>query len=105
MPSAVSTMRRDGSLALLVLAVVFVIQWPFRQLGVSLLDEGAILQIAADVAHGSVPYRDDFHYVFPGIFYLIAGAFHVAGTSVETGRVLACAIFAGTTTLAYLIAR
>jgi hypothetical protein len=105
MPSAVSTLRRDGPVALLVAAVVLAAQWPFRQLGVSLLDEGAVLQIAADVAHGKVPYRDGFHYVFPGVFYLTAGAFGVAGTSVETARALACTIFACATAVAYLVAR
>jgi hypothetical protein len=99
------SLRRDGPVALGIVAVVLAAQWPFRQLCVSLLDEGAVLQTAAEVARGKVPYVDAFHYVFPGVFYLAGGTFALAGTSMETARLLAFTVFAVATGLAYLIAR
>jgi hypothetical protein len=96
---------RDGVIALAAATAVFLLQLPFRTLGVSLLDEGAVLQISAEVAQGGLPYVNGFHYVFPGIFYLTAGAFRLGGTSVETARTLMCLLFGVAAGLAYLIAR
>jgi len=99
------TWRRDGLLALAIVAGVVLLQLPFRLCAVSLVDEGAILQIAADLGQGHRLYADAVHYAFPGIFYLTAVAFALAGTSVETARCLAVLIFAAAAGVVYLIAR
>ena len=99
------TLRRDGLLVLVVAAVALAVQWPLRLRMISMIDEGAILQIAAEITDGRVPYRDAIHYAFPGVFYLLAGAFALAGPSTETARAVACGLFALTTAGAYLVAR
>ena len=96
---------RDGLIALAIVAGVLVLQLPFRLCAVSLVDEGAILQIAADVAQGHRLYTEAVHYAFPGVFYLTAAAFAVAGTSIETARMLAILLFALASGVVYLIAR
>src|SRR5438093_1266360 len=96
---------RDGFIALAIVASVLVLQLPFRLCAVSLLDEGAILQIAADVRQGHRLYTEAVHYAFPGVFYLTAAAFAVAGTSIETARMLAILLFALASGVVYLIAR
>jgi 4-amino-4-deoxy-L-arabinose transferase-like glycosyltransferase len=92
-------------IALAIIAVVLLLQWPFRLLWVSACDEGSILQIADDLLRGRHLYGEAVHYAFPGIFYLTAMAFALFGTSVETARFLAISLFAVTCGLAYLIAR
>ena len=104
-PPAPITLSADGPLALTAAIVALAVQWPLRLRMISMIDEGAILQIAAEILDGRMPYRDAIHYAFPGIFYLLAGAFAVAGTSTETARALACGLFAVATVASYLIAR
>ena len=99
------TPGRDGFIALGIVAGVVLLQLPFRLCAVNLVDEGAILQIAADIGQGHRLYADAVHYAFPGIFYLTAAAFALAGTSVETARALAVLIFAVAAGVVYLIAR
>jgi len=100
-----SLLRRDVLLALAIGVGVFLIQLPVCRHGVSLLDEGVILQIAEDVRSGLRPYRDAVYPAFPGVLYLTAAAFALGGTSVETARVLSAALFAIATGAVYLIAR
>src|SRR6059036_2001811 len=71
----------------------------------SLMDEGGILQFADDILHGRTLYRDVVVYAFPGVFYVTAAAFAVAGTSVGTARSLAALLFAIATAAVYLLAR
>jgi 4-amino-4-deoxy-L-arabinose transferase-like glycosyltransferase len=97
--------RRDARIALLVAVAVFALQLPVRLCSVNLMDEGAILQIADGILHGHHPYADAMHYAFPGVFYLTAAAFAVGGTTVETARTLAAALFALASALVYLLAR
>ena len=95
----------DRTVALGVFVVLLLVQLPSRLIGINMLDEGAILQMASDVLHGRHLYRDAIHYAFPGIFYATAAAFAVGGTSVETARWLAIAIFAGFGAVGYRLAR
>jgi hypothetical protein len=104
-PAAPISFRADGLLVLAVALVTLAVQWPLRLRMISMIDEGAILQVSAEILNGRLPYRDAIHYAFPGIFYVLAGAFAVAGTSTETARAVACGLFAVTTVAAYLIAR
>jgi len=98
---------RGGDLlvAALVGVIVFALQLPFRLKFVSLMDEGGILQFADDILHGRTLYRDVVVYAFPGIFYLTAAAFAVAGTTVGTARSLAALLFAIASAAVYLLAR
>jgi hypothetical protein len=104
-PEAASRPWSDAVVAFAIAVVVFVVQLPFRALGLSLLDEGAILQIAANLAGGGTPYVDGVHYAFPAVFYLTAAAFRLGGTSVESARLLTCGVFAIAAAAAYLIVR
>lgn len=92
-----STPYRPAGLDLAVGAAAFVttfaIQLPFVRHHAPLLDEGVILQMAADIGHGKVPYRDAVHYAFPGVFYLTAAVFEIFGPSVEAARILAASLF------------
>ena len=100
-----TSLGRDVIVALAVAAGVFLLELPIRLCAVNLMDEGAILQIAADMVSGKRLYTDAAHYAFPGVFWLTAAAFRVWGTSIETARTLALVLFAGTAAVVYLIAR
>lgn len=96
---------RDGAIAVLIALAVFGLQWPTRQVGISFIDEGAIFQIGAEILRGKLPYADAIHYAWPGVFYLTAAAFKLFGTSIESGRAVAHALFALTAATVYLLAR
>lgn len=81
------------------------LQWPLRLRALSLVDEGLVVQVADDLLHGRRLYADAVAYAWPGAFWLTAGVFALAGTSVETARTLALVVFALAIALAYLIAR
>ena len=65
----------DRTIALGVFVALLLIQIPFRLIGISMLDEGAILQMSSDILQGRHLYRDAIHYAFPGVFYATAAAF------------------------------
>lgn len=96
---------RDGLIALAVAVAAVVLFWPLRLRTVSPMDEGAILQIAAEILAGRRPYADAVHYAFPGVFYLTAAAFTVGGISIESARMLALTIFGAVAGCSYLVAR
>jgi hypothetical protein len=82
------------------------VQLPIFDRAFALLDEGYVLALADDINRGKVLYRDvDVAAPFPGVFYLLAWWFRVAGTSVWSSRLLAVAIFAVHVTLVVRIAR
>lgn len=90
---------------LAVVAVVFLLQWPLRLRSMSMVDEGAVFQIAQDVCEGKRLYADAVHYAFPGIFWLTAAVFSLVGPSAAAGRTLAIAIFAVASGAMYAIGR
>src|SRR5690242_13305658 len=103
-----SRLRRripDGALAAAVVLGVFALQLPFRLHWVNLTDEGAILQDATDILAGRKMYVDAIHPAFPGVFYLTAAAFAVAGATFDTARTLACMLFAALAGVAFAIGR
>lgn len=104
-PSKAATGRRDLLVAIAVVLGVVALQYPFRLQWASLLDEGAVLQIADDLRRGRQMYLDAIHYALPGIFYVTAAAFSLFGTSIATARALAIILFALLCGVAYLIAR
>lgn len=97
--------RRDGAAVLLLVAAALAMQLPLYHRWFSLLDEAAILQIADQINHGGVLYRDAVHVAFPGIFYLMAGLFRVFGPSVLVGRWLMVVLFTLVVVLVYVLAR
>ena len=108
MSADTSARSRGGELLLTVLvgAVAVLAQLPLYDRWLAFLDEGYILAIADEINHGRIPYRDvTIDAPFPGAFYLLAGWFRVAGTSVRSSRVLALATFALMVVAVFRIAR
>jgi dolichyl-phosphate-mannose-protein mannosyltransferase len=100
---------RARSELLLYLAVglaALAVQLPIAAHWLSLLDEGYLLAIADDVNRGQLLYRDVYvDAPFPGAFYLLAGWFRVAGTSILASRVLMVLTYAVFTLVMYGIGR
>jgi hypothetical protein len=97
--------RRDGTaLAALVLAAL-AIELPLWNRWLSFLDEGAIAEIAREIMHGKVPYRDAVHVALPGVFYLLAGLFEVFGPSFLVGRYVMVVAFTALVALVFVLAR
>lgn len=88
-----------------VITVALVLQCFIYNRWISLLDEVAILQIADQINHGGVLYRDAVHVAFPGIFYLTAALFRLFGPSIVIGRQVMVVVFAAFVVLVYLLAR
>ncbi len=98
-------LRRDGAAVALVIAASLALQLLIYDRWISLLDEGAIVQIADQINHGGLPYRDAVHVALPGVFYLTAALFKVFGPSFFVGRVLMVGVFSTFVVLVYLFAR
>ena len=75
-------------------------------LGVDDLDEGYFVQQGARVLHGQVPFRDFFTLYTPGLAYVHAALFTVAGRpSLEAARALSLAARTGLAVLLFALAR
>jgi hypothetical protein len=68
-------------------------------------DEGLMLQAAARIADGQVPFRDFWWFYPPGQPYLLAGLWELFGPSLVAWRVVRVLIDATVALLAYLLAR
>ena len=73
--------------------------------GINPHDEGLVLQAAARVADGQLPYRDFYANYGPGQYYLVGGLDWVFGPSLLSWRVVRVALDALVGVLAYAIAR
>jgi hypothetical protein len=73
--------------------------------GIQQNDEGLMLQAAARIASGEVPYSDFWWYYPPGQPYLLAGLWEVFGPSLVPWRVLRVLTDASVGVLVYLLAR
>jgi hypothetical protein len=73
--------------------------------GINPHDEGIMLQAAARVAHGQLPYRDFYCNYGPGQPYLLGGLQLVFGPSLLSWRVLRVALDATVGVLAYALTR
>lgn len=81
------------------------LQLPIFDRWLPYFDEGFIYQIADEIRHGAVMYRDVAHVAFPGVFYLMAAVFWLVGPSVLAGRVVAILLFTIAAGLVYRLAR
>jgi len=68
-------------------------------------DEGLMLQAAARIAAGEVPYRDFWWFYPPGQPYLLAGLHELFGPTLIAWRVVRVLTNASVAVLAYLLAR
>src|SRR5262249_22228003 len=71
------------TLCLVLGTVVYLWFWP-RTLG--LYDESILLHEAKRVLEGEVPYRDFVDIVTPGAWFVMAAAFRLFGTTIDTAR-------------------
>jgi hypothetical protein len=97
--------RRDALVALGVFVVAVAAQWPLRLGSLNFVDEGYVVQLADELLRGRRLYEDLAVYPWPGVFHLLAAAFRLFGTSIETARTVAVVVFAVVPTVGYLIAR
>ena len=67
-------------------------------------DEGLMLQAAARIADGQIPYRDFWWFYPPGQPYLLGGLWELFGPSLLTWRILRVLCDASVATLAYALA-
>jgi len=73
--------------------------------GVQPNDEGLMLQAAARIADGQVPYRDFWWFYPPGQPYLLGGLWELFGPSLLTWRILRVLCDATVAVLAWMLAR
>jgi len=73
--------------------------------GIQPNDEGLMLQAAARIADGQIPYRDFWWFYPPGQPYLLGGLQELLGPSLLTWRVLRVLADATVAVLAYTLAR
>jgi hypothetical protein len=97
--------RRDGLALCCVALAAFLIQLMVYDRWIGLLDEGAILQIADQLSHGSVLYRDATHLAWPGVFYLVSWLFDLFGTHILVTRWVVVLGFTLMCGLVYVLAR
>jgi hypothetical protein len=72
--------------------------------GIQLNDEGLMLQAAARIADGQVPYRDFWWFYPPGQAYLLGGLWELFGSSLVPWRVLRVLCDAGVAVLVWALA-
>lgn len=73
--------------------------------GIQPNDEGLMLQAAARIAHGEVPYRDFWWFYPPGQSYLLGGLWALFGPSLLTWRIVRVLLDATVALLAWRLAR
>jgi hypothetical protein len=73
--------------------------------GIQVNDEGLMLQAAARIADGQVPYHDFWWYYPPGQPYLLGGLWGALGPSLLAWRIVRVLADATVAVLAYLLAR
>jgi hypothetical protein len=100
---ALRVSRRGGAALILLLALV--VQAPFMDRGLALLDEGTVTANADALARGDVLYRDRITLVAPLSYELVAAGYRWFGAHVAVGRGLQAALFAGCVLLSFAVLR
>lgn len=101
---------RAGRAGLLLARLVFwaaaaVLAYALCRRGITLSDEGDVLSGALGILHGQVPYRDIDMFVTPGVWYLNAAVFALAGPSVIATRLAAAVCLVATMAVVRRIVR
>jgi len=97
--------RRDAAAIALLVVLALALQLLVHDRWVSLLDEGAIAQMADQIRHGKPPYQNGVHLALPGIFYVTAALYATFGASLLVGRLMMVAAFTALVVLVYVLAR
>jgi hypothetical protein len=104
--AAASLERLDGPLGMALLFAVAVAYSVLTILkGLQPNDEGLMLQAAARIAGGEVPYKDFWWFYPPGQPYLLAGLWKLFGPSLLTWRILRVLTNGAVALIAYRLAR
>jgi hypothetical protein len=93
-PTASRARRLDVALALVLFAAV-VLHERTLPLHLGSADESYFFHHSKRVLEGQAPYRDFWDLVTPASYYLMAAAFWLLGTTIETGRLVAAGIDGG----------
>lgn len=105
-PAVASTSRWiDPLLAAALAAIAILYLWPFRDVVLQGRDEGIVLQGAARILQGQLPYRDFFSFYTPGSYLWNAWLMKVFGDSILVPRTVVLlygALFSG---LTFVLAR
>jgi len=89
----------------LVAILAALMQWPFFDRTLSVMDEGHILMFADIVANGGELYRDATLLPLPGSFYLLSIAFKIFGPSILVARWIALIEFALLCAISFAVVR
>lgn len=105
--AAVAPARRwgDALVAAGLAAISIVYLWPFRAALLLDRDEGIILQGAARILHGQLPYRDFFSFYAPGSYYWNAGLMRIFGDSLLVPRTVVLLYGALFSVITFVLAR
>jgi hypothetical protein len=95
----------DSALAVLLFLGAALVSGVTILQGIQPHDEGLMLQAAARIANGQVPYRDFWWFYPPGQPYLLAFLWQLFGPSLLTWRVVRVLCDAAVATLAWALAR
>jgi hypothetical protein len=96
---------RPATVAALLFAAAALLSGITMLDGIQPNDEGLMLQAAARVADGQVPYSDFWWFYPPGQPYLLAGLWELFGPSLLPWRILRVACDAGVAVLVWSLAR
>jgi hypothetical protein len=102
-PNATSRLARWSPLLAGMIAAL--LQWPFFDRGLNVMDEGHILMFADIVANGGELYRDATLLPLPGSFYFLALAFDAFGSSILVARWIVLVEFSLMCSITYAVAR
>ena len=98
-------MARPATVAALLFAAAALLSGITMLDGIQPNDEGLMLQAAARIADGQVPYSDFWWFYPPGQPYLLAGLWELFGSSLLPWRILRVACDAGVAVLVWSLAR
>ncbi len=104
-PSLPEQSRTDLAIAVGLFFATLLLLW--RQVDFVSMnpDEGIVLQGAARILRGEIPYRDFFSFYTPGSYYLLALAFKLFGDSLLVGRAILLLYGGIFSAMTYLLAR
>ena len=95
----------DALLAAALAAISILYLWPFRSALILDPDEGIVLQGAARIIHGQIPYRDFFSFYAPGSYFWNAWLMKVFGDSILVPRTVLVLYGALFSVITFVLAR